>query len=76
MALAVTRLDGRVEASYVGPVRQATVDAEALGPLFFTLPGHTPVEPGERASVSWPESAAWLVPARDRGELPAESGLK
>jgi spermidine/putrescine transport system ATP-binding protein len=51
------------DVSYVGPVRQVTVDAEGLGSLLLTLPGHTPVEPGERVSVSWPESAAWLVPA-------------
>jgi spermidine/putrescine transport system ATP-binding protein len=54
------------DVSYVGPVRQVTVDAEALGPLLLTLPGHTPVEPGERVSVSWPESTAWLVPAADQ----------
>jgi spermidine/putrescine transport system ATP-binding protein len=51
------------DVSYVGPVRQVTVDAQSLGSLLLTLPGHTPVEPGERVSVSWPESAAWLVPA-------------
>jgi spermidine/putrescine transport system ATP-binding protein len=51
------------DVSYVGPVRQVTVDAQGLGPLLLTLPGHTPVGAGERVNVSWPESAAWLVPA-------------
>jgi spermidine/putrescine transport system ATP-binding protein len=50
------------DVSYVGPVRQVTVDAEALGPVLLTLPGHTPVGPGERVNLSWPASAAWLVP--------------
>ncbi len=58
------------DVSYVGPVRQVTVDAQALGPLLLTLPGHTLVAAGEHVTVSWPESAAWLVPGQ-RDQTPS-----
>jgi spermidine/putrescine transport system ATP-binding protein len=50
------------DVSYVGPVRQVSVDVDRLGELLLTLPGHAPVSAGERVNLSWPASAAWLVP--------------
>jgi spermidine/putrescine transport system ATP-binding protein len=58
------------DVSYVGPVRRVTLDAERLGSLSVSLPGHTPVEVGERVRVAWPESSAWVVPT---GAVPARN---
>ncbi|HYX83955.1 MAG TPA: ABC transporter ATP-binding protein [Gaiellales bacterium] len=60
------------DVSYVGPVRQVTVEADRLGTVLLTLPGHAPVEPGAGVRLSWPDSAAWIVPAEaDVGQTPS-----
>jgi spermidine/putrescine transport system ATP-binding protein len=53
------------DVSYIGPVRQVTVDVERLGTMLASLPGQMPVTEGERVQVSWPEVTAWLVPTND-----------
>ena len=50
------------DVSYVGPLRQVSFEAERLGRVLASLPGHTPIDEGARVALSWPDSAAWLVP--------------